>query len=121
MTSITLPIIGQNSQPPEEDGVELDYLPMPEDMAIYRMPQISVDLNAADLAQAKSVLQQLEQDLAAYPRASKANDLTGLDSINRRFIDEVLGEGEVEYYLRRRAHASHPGVCAGRGMALATG
>jgi len=68
---------------------------MPEEMAIYRMPQVSVDLNAADLAQAKSVLQQLEQDLAAYPAASKANDLTGLDSINRRFIDEVLGEGEV--------------------------
>jgi len=68
---------------------------MPEEMAIYRMPQVSVDLNAADLAQAKSVLQQLEQDLAAYLAASKANDLTGLDSINRRFIDEVLGEGEV--------------------------
>ena len=68
---------------------------MPEDMAIYRMPQVSVDLNAADLAQAKSVLQQLEQDLGAYPAASKANDLTGLTSVNRRFIDEVLGEGEV--------------------------
>jgi hydrogenase-1 operon protein HyaF len=95
MTSITLPIIGQGSQPPEEDGVELDYLQMPEEMAIYRMPQVSVDLNAADLAQAKSVLQRLEHDLAAYPTTAKANDLTGLDSINRQFIDEVLGEGEV--------------------------
>jgi hydrogenase-1 operon protein HyaF len=95
MTSISLPIIGQGTQPPEEDGIELEYLPMPEEMAIYRMPQVLVDLNGVDLAQAKSVLQQLEQDLAAYPGASKANDLTGLDSINRRFIDEVLGEGEV--------------------------
>ena len=95
MTSISLPIIGQNSQPPEEDGVELDYLPMPEEMAIYRMPQVSVDLNGVDLAQAKSVLQQLEHDLAAYPAVSNTNDLTGLDSTNRRFIDEVLGEGEV--------------------------
>ena len=77
MTSISLPIIGQNSQPPEEDGVELDYLPMPEEMAIYRMPQVSVDLNAADLAQAKSVLQQLEQDLAAYPAASNSQRFDG--------------------------------------------
>jgi hydrogenase-1 operon protein HyaF len=95
MTSISLPIIGQGTQPPEEDGIQLEYLPMPEEMAIYRMPQVSVDLNAADLAKAKSVLQQLEQDLAAYPAASNANDLTNLDSVNRRFIDEVLGEGEV--------------------------
>jgi hydrogenase-1 operon protein HyaF len=95
MTSIFLPIIGQGTQPPEEDGAELDYLPMPEEMAIYRMPQVSVDLNSADLFQAKSVLQRLEQALAAYPAASKANDLIGLDSINRQFIDEVLGEGEV--------------------------
>lgn len=95
MTSITLPIIGQGSQPSEEDGADLDYLQMPEEMAIYRMPEVSVTLNAADLARAKSILQQLENDLAAYPVASKANDLTGLDSINRQFIDEVLGEGEV--------------------------
>ena len=95
MTSISLPIIGQSTQPPEEDGIELEYLPMPEEMAIYRMPQVSVDLNGVDLAQAKSVLQQLEQDLAAYPATSVANDLTGLNSVNRRFIDEVLGEGEV--------------------------
>jgi len=95
MTSITLPIIGQGSQPPEEDGMELEYLQMPEEMAIYRLPQVSVDLNAADFVQAKSVLQQLEHDLAAYPAASKANDLSGLNSVNRQFIDEVLGEGEV--------------------------
>lgn len=95
MTSISLPIIGQNSQPLEEDGVELDYPQMPEDMTIYRMPEVSMDLNAADLAPAKSILRQLEQDLAAYPAPSRASDLTELDSLNRRFIDEVLGEGEV--------------------------
>lgn len=95
MTSISLPIIGQGSQPSEEDGVELDYLAMPEEMAVYRMPQVSVDLNAADLAQAKSVLQQLAADLAAYPKPAKANDLTDLDALNRQFVDEVLGEGEV--------------------------
>lgn len=95
MTSISLPIFGQGSQPAEEDGVELEYLPMPEEMATYRMPQISAGLNAADLTQAKAVLQQLQQDLAAFPAASKTQDLTGLDAANREFIDEMLGEGEV--------------------------
>lgn len=95
MNSIYLPIIGQGSQPPEQDGIELDYLPMPAEMATYRMPQISVDLNSADLASAKRILQQLEQSLLLYPIASKANDLIDLDSVNRQFIDEVLGEGEV--------------------------
>lgn len=95
MTSISLPIFGQGSQPAEEDGVELEYLAMPEEMTTYRMPTISVDLNAADLAQAKTVLQQLEQDLAAYPTDSASIDLIGLDQTNRRFVDELLGEGEV--------------------------
>lgn len=95
MTSISLPIIGQGSQPLEEDGVALDYLPMPEEMLTYRMPQLSLDLNTAALAQAKAVALQLKHLLAAYPALSSAIDLTELDSVNRRFIDELLGEGEV--------------------------
>jgi hydrogenase-1 operon protein HyaF len=95
MTSVTLPIFGQGSQPPGHDGVELDYLQMPQNMATYAMPQLSVDLNAANLASAKAVLQQLLHDLAVFPTQSQANQLTGLDDINRKFIDEVLGEGEV--------------------------
>jgi hydrogenase-1 operon protein HyaF len=95
MTSITLPIFGQGSQPAEEDGIELEYLQMPEEMATYRMPQISADLNSVDLAQAKTVLQRLEQDLAGYPIHSDTIDLISLDQTNRQFVDELLGEGEV--------------------------
>ncbi|WP_020157438.1 hydrogenase expression/formation protein [Methylobacter marinus] len=95
MTSISLPIFGQGSQPPEEDGVELDYLQMPQEMASYRMPQVSAELNAADLAQAKNALRQLEQNLAAFPSTSGAIDLTTLNQPNRQFINELLGEGEV--------------------------
>jgi hydrogenase-1 operon protein HyaF len=100
MTSIPLPIFGQGSQPAEEDGVELDYLAMPEEMTTYRMPQISSDLNAADSAQARTVLQQLEGDLAAYPATSATIDLIALDQTNRRFVDELLGEGEVSMICR---------------------
>jgi len=95
MTSISLPIFGQGSQPAEQDGVALEYLHMPQEMATYSMPQISTDLNGLDLAQAKSVLQQLQLNLAAYPTLCGSIELTPLDAGNRRFIDELLGEGEV--------------------------
>ncbi|WP_367154325.1 hydrogenase expression/formation protein [Methylomonas sp. HYX-M1] len=95
MTSIPLPIFGQGSQPAEEDGAELDYLTMPEEMAIYRMPQISSDLKAPELAPARAVAECLQQALLAYPEVMPVIDLTGLDSANRAFIDELLGEGEV--------------------------
>ena len=95
MTSHYLPIFGQGSQPAEEDGVELEYLPMPEEMAIYRMPEISSDLNVAVLTQAKAFLSQLQQALADFPSVSAPMDLISLDSTNRQFIDEMLGEGEV--------------------------
>ncbi|MEF3077286.1 hydrogenase expression/formation protein [Methylobacter sp. Wu1] len=95
MTSLSLPIFGPRSQPAEEDGIELDYLQMPQEMATYSMPSLSMDLNPADLAQAKNILQQLEQDLAAFPSVSEPIDLTTLDQPNRQFINELLGEGEV--------------------------
>jgi hydrogenase-1 operon protein HyaF len=95
MTSISLPIFGQGSQPVEEDGVALEYLQMPQEMTTYSMPQISTDLNGQDLAQAKIVLLKLQQNLAAFPSISEPIELTKLDAGNRRFIDELLGEGEV--------------------------
>lgn len=100
MTSITLPIFGQGSQPAEEDGVELDYLQMPEEMFTYRMPQISIDLNAANLAWANAALQQLEQDLVNFPASGRTIDLIGFDQANRRFVDELIGEGEVSAICR---------------------
>jgi hydrogenase-1 operon protein HyaF len=95
MNSISLPIFGQGSQPAEQDGVALEYLQMPQEMTTYAMPQISTDLNAQDLTQAKNILQQLQQNLAAFPSISAPIELTQLDTGNRRFIDELLGEGEV--------------------------
>lgn len=95
MTSISLPIFGQGSQPAEQDGAALEYLQMPQEMATYSMPQISTDLNAQELTQALSVLQQLQQNLAAFPSVAAPIELMQLDTGNRRFIDELLGEGEV--------------------------
>lgn len=95
MTSIPLPIFGQGSQPAEADGAELDYLTMPEEMATYRMPQLSANLTSPALAAAKAVADQLLHDLQHFPQTGGPIDLIGLDDANRRFIDELLGEGEV--------------------------
>ena len=95
MTSISLPIFGQGSQPAEADGAALEYLQMPQEMTTYSMPQISTDLNGLDLAQAKNVLQQLQQNLAVFPSIFAPIELMQLDAGNRRFVDELLGEGEV--------------------------
>jgi len=95
MTSRSLPIFGQGSQPAETDGVELDYLAMPTEMLSYRMPQISIDLKTEELAAAKKVLLQLQQQLADFPAIAQPSDLIALDAGNRQFIDELLGEGEV--------------------------
>ena len=95
MTDIILPIIGQGSQPAEEDGAELGYLTMPEEMVTYRMPQISASLNDPVLAPANAVAARLQRDLRDYPKTQGSIDLTGLDDANRRFIDELVGEGEV--------------------------
>ncbi len=95
MNTISLPIFGQGSQPSEQDGAVLEYLQMPQEMTTYSMPQVSTDLKAQDLAQAKNVLQQLQRNLAAFPSVFAPIELMRLDAGNRRFIDELLGEGEV--------------------------
>jgi hydrogenase-1 operon protein HyaF len=91
MTSIELPIFGQGSQPLDEDGTVLEYLHMPTEMATYTMPEVAAKIPP----QAKTVLRQLSCVLAAFPVIREAIDLTVLDNENRRFIDEILGEGEV--------------------------
>lgn len=95
MTSISLPIFGQGSQPAEADGAKLDYLPMPEDMATYRMPQINLDSKRIDVSAAKAVLLQLQQQLRDYPAMAQPIGLMALNRTNQQFIDELLGEGEV--------------------------
>lgn len=96
MTSTYLPIIGQGSQPSEEDGAELEFLVMPDEMAIFKMPEINTaGLNTEALQPAKALLQGLLDNLAGMPADSISFDLAGLDIANRRFIDDVLGEGEV--------------------------
>jgi hydrogenase-1 operon protein HyaF len=97
MTEFGIPLggVGPGSQPEEEDGAELAFMPMPAEMATYSMPDVAESI--ASLAQANEVLRQLQQQLDSYQAgaASGAIDLASLDAENRHLVDQVLGEGEV--------------------------
>jgi hydrogenase-1 operon protein HyaF len=85
---------GPGSQPPEEDGKALEYMPMPQDMRSYSLhvPEVEGDISAG--------LELLAQMSAACDRVAKGGaneqlDLSKLDAQNRALIAETLGEGEV--------------------------
>lgn len=91
------PIPTPGSQPPEEDGAELNYMEMPKDMHTYSMPQIPEPEDTEGVEPAMAVLEEV---LAAAQKQTVSDpcrvfDLTGLDATNRAFIDQALGEGEV--------------------------
>lgn len=85
---------GPGSQPPEEDGKELEYMPMPQDMRSYSLhvPEI-----AGDISTGLNLLAQMSAacDRVAKGGANERFDLAGLNSENRALIAETLGEGEV--------------------------
>lgn len=97
MSGFKLPVggVGPGTQPGEEDGAELAYMEMPEEMAIYRMPEIDHSITSLD--QANQVLQQLQELLDHYQvgEATGSINLSVLDETNRELIDQLLGEGEV--------------------------
>jgi len=97
MSGFKLPVggVGPGSQPSEDDGAELAYMEMPQEMVTYRMPEIDHAIGSLD--QANQVLQQLQELLDHYRvgDATGSINLSVLDEANRELIDQVLGEGEV--------------------------
>lgn len=92
---------GPGSQPPEEDGTELKYLQMPQDMSSYvtHLPEVddtthvqpALDL-LADIAKAANA--------AGQGGENQRFDLSKLDKENRDLMAETLGEGEVAMKIR---------------------
>lgn len=87
---------GPGSQPAEEDGAELEYLQMPQDMRAYSAHIPYVEANEA-LSPALTLLAQMS---AACTRVAEGGlnevfDLSALDDANRALIAETLGQGEV--------------------------
>lgn len=87
---------GPGSQPPDEDGVELEYLPMPQDMRAYS-PHVP-DVENPD--RYEPALNLLAEIAAASAHCGNGGmnavfDLSELDPENRALIAETMGEGEV--------------------------
>lgn len=92
--------IGPGSQP-QDDGLE--YLPMPQDMAIFRAPLPPDAVDPAALRHVCTLLAQLVEDMqrtpfgsAGYPRI----ELTGLPPEVVDLLNQTLGQGEVSAMVR---------------------
>ncbi len=89
---------GPGSQPPdpEEDGKELEYMQMPQDMRSYS-PHIPEVEASPELVPALSLLAEIAAAAtsAGQGAPNRVFDLRELDTKNRQLIAETMGEGEV--------------------------
>ncbi|MGD9669238.1 MAG: hydrogenase expression/formation protein [Hyphomicrobiaceae bacterium] len=88
--------IGPGSQPEEQDGT-LSYMQMPSGMTVFSTANLPEPEEAEGRDAGKSALHEVLRLLERTCDAGlpEAIDITHLDWINRSFIDQVLGEGEV--------------------------
>ena len=106
---------GPGSQPSSEDGVELEYMPLPSGMRTYspRLPDLG---DRAGAGEALALLARVADAAArvAVGGATESFDLTILDPANLALIAETLGQGEVSLKIRGKpAVAAQESVFAG--------
>lgn len=89
--------LGPGSQPTEEDGGALDYMPMPEGMMTFSRPLMPEPEEIAGVEAAMEALEKVLGALRAFRDGGPtiSVDLAHLDAANLRFIDQMLGSGEV--------------------------
>ncbi|MGA7178399.1 MAG: hydrogenase expression/formation C-terminal domain-containing protein [Thiobacillaceae bacterium] len=94
---IPVTFTGPGSQPLENDGARLEFIPMPKEMSSYRAPDIPEPEQVLHLRGAKAVSDWLSQALADYRVGGQPliADISGLDADNRELVNQILGEGEV--------------------------
>ncbi len=98
MKKIEIPIeIGPGSQPPDSDGAEMSFMQLPAGMDTFQAPMIPEAEDISGLDDALQLAWQLQQMLLDYRCGEPAAviELNQLDEHNRRFFDQLLGEGEV--------------------------
>ncbi len=94
---IPIRAIGPGSQPLEEDGTQLEYINLPQDMHKYRQPELPEPEAVQHLKGAWEAMDWIQQALNHYRVGDEPlmADLTHLDAKNRSLVNQVLGEGEV--------------------------
>ncbi len=98
MKKLGIPVVVEpGSQPADEDGVVLDYMPMPQGVWTYAMPVVPEPEEVEGLAEGIDTLVRVCAALKTYRigDAAVVIPLDGLDSVNRELVDQVLGSGEV--------------------------
>ena len=90
-------LTGPGSQPLEADGSQLEYMVMPEGMAVFSTahipePEVAAELGAG-VAAGDAILAALRSVEAGGANARV--ELGHLDPANLGFVDQLLGEGEV--------------------------
>jgi hydrogenase-1 operon protein HyaF len=94
---IPVSIVGPGTQPESEDGMVLDYMPMPKEMYTYEQP-VLFDETLENYPSAKPILEQLQQVLDNFDWEDDKVEVLSLDQLDKnamRFILRLLGEGEV--------------------------
>lgn len=97
MSNPPFPQTGAGSQPAEEDGSALEYMQMPDGMMTFSQPDTPEPEEVENLVAAKAALESVLQSLRTFRRGDMARriDLSHLDPSNLRFVDQILGSGEV--------------------------
>lgn len=87
---------GPGSQPTEDEGKELSYMPLPSGMRTFEPTYVDID-DAERAAPAIALLREVADacDEAARLRVGRSLDLSELDPANRKLVAETLGQGEV--------------------------
>lgn len=87
---------GPGSQPDPEDGKELEYMKMPQDMRAYS-PHIPYVDATPELAPSLGLMAEIAAAaiMVAQGAPNVQFDLRDLDKANRDLIAETMGEGEV--------------------------
>ena len=122
MKALDIPVrvVGPDSQA-EEDS--LQYLAVPREMDVFRMPEVPQRADTRALCEARDVLNRFADRFAAWDIGSATAGprlaLDGLPPATLRVLNQVLGEGEVSVRVdaprpcaSRRAYSPASGACA---------
>lgn len=94
---IPIRTLGPGSQPPEEDGAELQYVAMPETISRYQAPDLPDPDTVRDMDGARQTMDWIRDALNAYEPDGEPlmANVSKLDDQNRELVNQILGEGEV--------------------------
>lgn len=90
--------VGPGSQPADEDGAELNYMPMPQGMSYFQPATLPEQEDIQAYPQVLELLSQLQAQLDTYVVAPQTTTFLALDEVpaaEKRLLSQIFSEGEV--------------------------